>query len=114
MEKIDLDKLPEIIYQIFEKIEHIEIIIQNLATIEKSENDYLTIIEAAAFLKITIPSLYAIVSRREIPVSKPGKKLYFNKTDLIEWIKSGKQKTMSEIQEMVNERLKRHDRYFGR
>jgi len=37
MEKIDLNKLPEIICQIFEKIEHLEIIIQNLNIIEKSE-----------------------------------------------------------------------------
>jgi hypothetical protein len=34
-------------------------------------------------------------------VSKQGKRLYFNKIELLEWIKAGRKKTLAEIQESI-------------
>jgi predicted DNA-binding transcriptional regulator AlpA len=44
-----------------------------------------------------IPTIYDLVSKRLIPHSKKGKKLYFSKRELIDWINSGKRKTTAEI-----------------
>lgn len=35
------------------------------------------------------PRLYALVSAREIPHSKRGNRLYFNRSELLAWIKQG-------------------------
>lgn len=43
------------------------------------------------------PTIYGLVSERKIPHLKQGKRLYFSKLELIEWIKQGKRKTQSEI-----------------
>ena len=52
----------------------------------------LTIKQAAEFLSLTVPTLYGLVQRAAIPVSKRGKRLYFSKQELTEWIKAGPQK----------------------
>jgi excisionase family DNA binding protein len=43
------------------------------------------------------PTIYSLVSERKIPHSKQGKRLYFSRQDLLEWIKNGKRKTQTEI-----------------
>ena len=44
------------------------------------------------------PTIYDLVHKRLIPHSKRGKQLYFSRRELLEWINSGKRKTVSEIQ----------------
>lgn len=51
---------------------------------------YLTAKEAAAFLRISMPTLYKLTSEKAIPFYKPTKKLYFRKAELIEYISNGK------------------------
>jgi excisionase family DNA binding protein len=97
MEPFNFNELPEVVRQLFEKVEHIEILLARLEPKEPNENEILNIEEAAEFLKVSVAALYTKVSRQEIPVSKPGKRLYFNRTDLKEWIRQGKRKTLSEI-----------------
>jgi excisionase family DNA binding protein len=62
------------------------------------EEDILSIQQAASFLNLTIPTLYTLNSKREIPSCKRGKRLYFSKADLLNWIKQGRNKTLAEIE----------------
>lgn len=43
------------------------------------------------------PTIYSLCSERKIPHSKQGKRLYFSRQELTEWIRNGKRKTQSEI-----------------
>ncbi|WGQ10828.1 helix-turn-helix domain-containing protein [Pedobacter gandavensis] len=106
MEPFSFEKLPEVIRILFEKVEHIEELLQDLQPQPPNENDLLTIQEAAEFLKVTVPALYTKVSRHEIPVSKPGKRLYFNKTELKKWIIASRKKTAMEIRKEAEEQMK--------
>jgi excisionase family DNA binding protein len=56
----------------------------------------LTIQEAGQLISLSVPTIYGLVSRSEIPVSKKGKRLYFSKLELIDWIKSGRKRTQAE------------------
>ncbi|WP_299104313.1 helix-turn-helix domain-containing protein [uncultured Tenacibaculum sp.] len=47
---------------------------------------------------LTKPTLYGYVQRNEIPYHKKGNRLYFFKSEIIEWIKTGKQRTLKELQ----------------
>lgn len=50
-------------------------------------NDFLTSKEAAAYIRISLPSLYNLVANdRSFPVHKVGEKLIFNRDELKEWI----------------------------
>jgi len=50
--------------------------------------------QAAEFLSLSVPTLYTKVSRKEIPVNKRGKRLYFSMVELSEWVRSGRKKTV--------------------
>jgi len=97
MESFNFNELPEVVRRLFEKVEQIEMLLHSLQPKDESENELLDISEAAVFLKVSVASLYTKVSRKEIPVSKPGKRLYFNRSELQEWIKLGRKKTAIEI-----------------
>ena len=43
------------------------------------------------------PTIYSLCSERKIPHSKRGKRLYFSRQELTEWLKQGKRKTQAEI-----------------
>ena len=64
----------------------------------KTESDLVGIKKASELLGLALPTLYALTSSRRIPHSRKGKKLYFSKTELTEWVKSGTRKTISEIE----------------
>jgi excisionase family DNA binding protein len=68
-------------------------------TAPQPEADQLfTIQQAADFLTLSVPTLYNLVSRKEIPYMKKGKRLYFSKEELTSWLRSGRKQTMAEIQ----------------
>ncbi|MES2277946.1 MAG: helix-turn-helix domain-containing protein [Bacteroidota bacterium] len=97
MEPFNFNELPEVVRQLFEKVERIEMLMARLEPKEPNENEILNIEEAAEFLKVSVGALYTKVSRQEIPYSKPGKRLYFNRIDLKEWVRLGKRKTINEL-----------------
>ncbi|MDB5004437.1 MAG: hypothetical protein JWQ34_2662 [Mucilaginibacter sp.] len=88
MEPFGFDQLPEVIRQLFEKVEHIEFLLRELQ-VRPEEDTVMNITEAAAFLKTSPGALYTKVSRGEIPFSKPGRRLYFDKDELRKWVKLG-------------------------
>ncbi len=59
-------------------------------------SDLLCIAEASKYLNLAIPTLYGLVSNKIIPHMKKGKKLYFSRQELEEWIRSGRRKTVTE------------------
>lgn len=61
------------------------------------QDELLTIQQTAELLKLSVPTVYGLVSRKAIPVMKKSKRLYFSKQSIIEWVKSGRQKTNAEI-----------------
>ena len=50
-------------------------------------------------------TLYGKCCNLLIPHFKKGKKLYFDKVELLDWLKSGKRKTINDINESVNTHL---------
>ena len=65
---------------------------------------FLTIKEAAEFLKLTVPTCYSKVSRGELPgVFKRGKRLYFSDLALKQYLKDGRKKSNVEIEAEAQE-----------
>ncbi len=69
------------------------------------ENEFLTIDEAAKLVKLSKPTLYGLVHKKSIPYSKKGKRLYFQKSELLDWIKSGKAETRSSLENKADQYL---------
>jgi excisionase family DNA binding protein len=104
MKTITFDQLPEIVAQLFEKITNIESLLlkkNNLPPQSEPADELLAIQSAAAFLFLSVPTVYSKVSKGELPAMKQGNRLYFSKKDLIEYVKLGRKKTATEIESEV-------------
>ncbi|SMO92083.1 transcriptional regulator, AlpA family [Flavobacterium resistens] len=93
------EDLPDIIGELLLKMNSIEKLLQeNKVKTVDADDDLLTISEAAKLLKLSVATIYTKVCRNEIPANKQGKRLYFYRGELLNWIKSGRIKTIAEIQ----------------
>lgn len=64
----------------------------------KAEEDaLLTVKQAAEFLTLSVPTLYGLISKGEVPVMKRSKRCYFLKQDLINYLKAGRRMSSAEI-----------------
>ena len=98
------------------RLSNIEIMLSSMQSAPKEqkipqeiEDQLLTVKQAANLLHLTISTLYGYVHRSEIPVNKVGKRLYFSKKELIDWVKSGRKKTITELEaeaEVLNAKRK--------
>lgn len=61
----------------------------------------LSVGEVAELLGYKISNIYALTHRREIPFMKKGRKLWFNEEEINQWVKSGRKKTVAELQESL-------------
>ena len=60
--------------------------------------EVLTSDEAAAYLGITKSALYKLTMGRKIPFYKSAKLCYFDRAELIEWMKAHRVATQEELQ----------------
>lgn len=98
MEHFTFEQLPHAVSLLHEKLSHIERLLTGQQPKEKAKA-ILNVTEAAAFLHLSVATLYTKVSGREIPFSKRGKRLYFHRSELEEWIAQGRKKTLEEIRQ---------------
>jgi excisionase family DNA binding protein len=86
-------------------MENSNIILSKLTAIERlleanNQTKPLTLPEAATFLNLSESNLYKLTSERRIPHFKPnGKKIYFDKSELVQWIKHKPTRTREETEE---------------
>ena len=73
--------------------------VQNNNPTTDQPEQLLTIQEAAQFLNLTVPTIYSKVSKGELPVMKRSKRLYFSRTELLEYLKDGRKKSNAEIEQ---------------
>ena len=82
---------------------------QTVEPTEKPEQ-LLTVQEAAEFLSLAVPTIYSKVSKGELPVMKRSKRLYFSRTELMEYVKAGRKKSNAEIEAEAEKYLKKKRR----
>jgi len=98
MDTLTFEQLPTAFTHLFNKVENIEKLLQKKQEAQPESDQLLTIQQAAEFLKLSVPTIYGLVSRSAIPVSKKTKRLYFSRQELTTYIKEGRRKTVSEIE----------------
>lgn len=69
-----------------------------------NEDVFLTIDELAKFISMTKGSIYGLVHKNAIPYYKKGK-LYFLKSQILDWIKSGECETKASLHDRANDYL---------
>ena len=98
METLTFDQLHNAVAMLTKEVRELKRMLiekQEQAPTEQPEQ-LLTIEEAAKFLRLAVPTIYSKVSRGELPVMKQGKRLYFSRTELMEYVKAGRKKSNAE------------------
>jgi excisionase family DNA binding protein len=113
MESFGFEKLPDAVKLLLEKVERLETLLLRLQPKDDEKKTMLNVQEAAEFLNMTVAALYTLVSRKDIPVNKPGKRLYFDREELLDWIRTGKKKTTAEIEQDAINRTSTYRRRFN-
>ena len=81
--------------------------IKNLLAEVGSPKEVLTSDEAAAYLGISKSALYTLTMGRQIPFYKSAKLCYFDRQEIIDWMKSNRVATQEELDAKAREILEK-------
>lgn len=74
--------------------------------IDMIQKEFLTTKEAATYLGMALSYLYKMTSKKSIPFYTPtGKKIYFKKSELDEWMNNSRVATNEEVESMAQSSL---------
>ena len=96
--ELTFEQLPKAVATIMESLERIEKLLQQKNEVAIESEKFLTVNETAEFLNLAVPTIYGLIHARQIPFNKRTKRIYFLKSDLVEWVKAGRRKTLVEIE----------------
>jgi len=104
---LSFDKLPEAVTMLTKEVSDLKrLLIERQEQPHAEQPEQLLTIQAAAdFLSLTVPTMYSKVSKGELPVMKRGKRLYFSRTELLEYLKDGRKKSNDEIEQEAEANL---------
>lgn len=78
-----------------------------LAEVQGSPKEVLTSDEAAAYLGISKSALYKLTMGRKIPFYKSAKLCYFDRQEIINWMKANRVATQEELAAKAKEIVKK-------
>jgi len=99
--ELTFEQLPKAVTQLFDKLENIERLLMGNSNQPQLEPErWLNLSELCEYLpdKPVKPTVYGWVHHRLIPCHRRGKKLYFLKSEIDVWLKTGRKKTNAEIE----------------
>jgi len=85
------------------------LILQNAEKLHQAD-DPKSIDEIEKLTGYTKPTLYGYCQKNKIPYHKKNGRLFFFKSEIIDWIKQGKQKTVGEVDNDVDYLLSKKSR----
>lgn len=104
--KPSFDELPQYVFELLQMVQRLsaktDLIEKQLLQQHGGEvdNKPLNKDEAAAFLGISPKTIYQLTSSRTIKHMSKGNKLYFLKSDLLEYLESGRVKTKEQLTDL--------------
>ncbi len=107
--KLSFDDLPNAVQALNLKMDKI-LKLQESSKPEKQKDKLLNVQKAANFLNLVKSTVYSKVSKGELPHMKKGKRLYFSEDELMTYIKSGKVKTVADLENEADDFLFNHKR----
>lgn len=75
---------------------------------QKTTDELLTVQDAAKFLRLSVPTIYGLIHKGELPVMKRSKRCYFSKHELLDYLKQGRKKTLAETASEISKETDAH------
>ena len=98
MEAITFETLPQAVTSLLNEVAELKnLLLVKQPNSQQETEELLTVEDTAKFLSLSVPTIYGLIHKGELPVMKRSKRCYFLKTDLISYLKAGRQKTAAEL-----------------
>lgn len=97
MKTKDIQTLPETIKDLQAEVGALKRALSSINTQRPTEKKLLTLAEVAKYLSKSKSTIYSLTSNREIPHSKVGRRLYFDKDEIDQYVRSGRKLTLAEL-----------------
>ncbi len=92
------EQLPQAVNELHDKLTKIEqLLTEQKPGSENAIDELLTVHQTAELLSLSVPTIYTLIAKGEIPVMKRSKRCYFSKTEILEYLKAGRKRTNSEV-----------------
>ena len=106
--ELQFNDLPKAFTSLQETVNNIErLLLQKNNERQPETDELLTVQDCAKFLTLSVPTVYGLIAKGELPVMKRSKRCYFSKTELINYLKEGRKKTLTEISSDATAYLKK-------
>lgn len=109
---ISFEKTQQDVAEVKKDIKELKALLLQKAELKQQSDDPKTIDEIAIFTGYTKPTIYGYCQKNEIPYHKKNGRLFFFISEVIEWIKQGKIKTISETEAEVDSYLSKRSKRF--
>lgn len=97
MDVLSFEQLPSVVVNLTNEVKELKILLLSKTLIQAETDNPLNIREVAKLTELSVPTLYGYVQRNEMPYYKTGNRLRFFRSEIISWIKQGRQKTTKNI-----------------
>ncbi len=74
---------------------------------EDNSSELMTAKQTAKFLDLTLPTIYSMTCRKELPYIKKAKRIYFLRSELLSYLKSNESKSAEKLSINVHNLLKK-------
>ena len=106
MSEVNENKKSQAVHEGDRKFTDLQSRVRTLENLCYSAKEVLNLEEAASFLGIAKSTLYKMTHENRLPFYKPaGKLIYFEKSVLLEWIRSNRIMSEAELQEEARKKL---------
>ena len=96
---LTFDLLPKAIQNLTNEVSELKSLLLDKQEQKQEQPEKLfSIKQAAQFLNLSIPTIYSKVSKGELPFMKRSKRLYFSSSELMAYLKEGRNMSNSEIE----------------
>ena len=106
--EITFEQLPKAVTLLTNEVSEIRRLLLERSNEPQPEQDQLlTVQQTAQFLSLSVPTIYGLIHKGELPVMKRSKRCYFSKVELINYLRQGRKKTLAETASEAETYLKK-------
>lgn len=105
---LKLEDVPNAVAELQKGQSEILALLSKKANPKPEPDNPLNIDEVAQLTGYTKPTIYGYCQKNAIPHNKKNGRLFFFKSEIIDWIKAGQQKTLKEIEAETDDFLFNH------
>ena len=96
--KPTLEQLPNLVVDLKNEVQEMKALLIQKAEPQEEPDNPLSIKEVSELLGLSVQTIYGYCQRKELKHYKRGNRLFFLKTDILIWVRSGEQKTLLELE----------------